>query len=109
MASKLRKNLEAFFCWMYADDASYIEEEEGGKHLVQQFMEDKELLEPPANSPQEAKRLTQELRAIGCIHSCITCEHFNHTYEMCELAKQKPPAEVIANGCPSWAFEEIPF
>jgi hypothetical protein len=39
--------------------------------------------------------------------TCIKCGHFNEKDEMCNLYKQRPPARVIAFGCPSFDF--IPF
>lgn len=39
---------------------------------------------------------------------CPNCEHFNADSEHCQIAGQRPPARVIANGCEQ--FEEfIPF
>jgi hypothetical protein len=41
--------------------------------------------------------------------SCLTCRDFNEETEGCELAGgQRPPARVIATGCPKY-FEEPPF
>lgn len=35
--------------------------------------------------------------------SCLTCAHFIEVIEECDLApKMRPPARVIAYGCPSW-------
>lgn len=40
--------------------------------------------------------------------TCLNCTHFYETTEICELAGSRPPAKVIAFGCPK--FEEpIPF
>lgn len=45
------------------------------------------------------------------VASCITCEHFNHEMEGCKIAGgQRPPAKVIAFGCPSYKDnDDIPF
>ncbi len=44
-----------------------------------------------------------------CLTTCIVCDHWNQGKEVCSLYNnQRPPAKVIAFGCP--AFEnEIPF
>ncbi len=34
--------------------------------------------------------------------SCISCVHFRHKEEVCNLYKQRPPAKVIAAGCPQY-------
>ena len=42
--------------------------------------------------------------------SCLNCNQFNEQKELCGLANQRPPARVIAYGCPSWEdVDEIPF
>jgi hypothetical protein len=40
--------------------------------------------------------------------SCLTCEHFEEATEVCRLAQVRPPARVIALGCPKY-FEVPPF
>lgn len=41
--------------------------------------------------------------------NCITCAHWDKS-EICRLYKARPPAEVIAYGCPSYVdFDIIPF
>lgn len=57
---------------------------------------------------EDVDRLTQKLHAQGLIHSCLTCEHFDEASETCHVYKQRPPARVIAYGCPSW-IDDIPF
>jgi hypothetical protein len=43
--------------------------------------------------------------------SCLTCINFSEQREGCSLANyQRPPARVIAYGCPQWEdVDEIPF
>jgi hypothetical protein len=42
--------------------------------------------------------------------SCLNCLNFNENEEICNLCNQRPPAKVIAYGCPQWAdIKEIPF
>lgn len=44
--------------------------------------------------------------------SCLNCEYFNEGPELCMKAKpeQRPPARIIAYGCPGWNnFDNIPF
>lgn len=47
----------------------------------------------------------------GLLRSCLNCHHFIEAKEGCKLANmQRPPARVIAYGCPSWEDkDEIPF
>ena len=40
--------------------------------------------------------------------SCLTCQHFTEGSEVCGLAGGRPPARVIAMGCPQY-LEEPPF
>lgn len=40
--------------------------------------------------------------------TCLTCDHFNEPGELCKLYNARPPARVIAFGCPSYQ-DEIPF
>lgn len=39
--------------------------------------------------------------------SCLTCGHFVEKTETCSLYNMRPPARVIAFGCPAYDF--IPF
>ncbi len=42
--------------------------------------------------------------------SCINCINFREQPELCGLVMQRPPARIIAYGCPKWEDkEEIPF
>lgn len=54
-----------------------------------------------------AAKITQAVKQL--IPSCVTCTHFDGTNEICNAdpLKRRPPAVVIANGCPS--FDDIPF
>jgi hypothetical protein len=40
-------------------------------------------------------------------HTCIRCVHFTEATEICALAQRRPPAKVIALGCPK--FDDCPF
>ena len=40
--------------------------------------------------------------------TCLTCDHFDEKAEQCGLYKARPPARVIAFGCPSYV-NEVPF
>ena len=40
--------------------------------------------------------------------NCLNCLHFDEDTEICSLGKSRPPARVIAEGCPSWDID-IPF
>lgn len=42
--------------------------------------------------------------------SCLNCINFKEKEELCGLVNQRPPARVIAYGCPRWEdVDEIPF
>lgn len=41
--------------------------------------------------------------------NCLNCLHFNEEKEICKLYYLRPPAKVIAYGCPLWEDIEIPF
>lgn len=42
--------------------------------------------------------------------SCLTCINFDEPSEVCKLYKQRPPARIIVNGCPSFDdISEVPF
>lgn len=47
-------------------------------------------------------RLAKKIHERRVIPSCLTCEHFVEANELCIKYKQRPPARVIAYGCPSW-------
>ena len=42
--------------------------------------------------------------------SCCTCDNFDQVNEVCKIANppQRPPARVIAFGCPAYQ-DEVPF
>lgn len=40
--------------------------------------------------------------------SCLACEHFNESNELCGYYNQKPPARIIAFGCDKYE-DKIPF
>lgn len=44
--------------------------------------------------------LVRELRPLRC---CIACAYFREADEFCEVAQCRPPARVIAFGCPAYA------
>ena len=41
--------------------------------------------------------------------TCLTCDHFDRPTELCKTYKKRPPARIIAYGCPEWVKDEIPF
>lgn len=44
------------------------------------------------------------------MRTCLTCLEFNEGGEFCRKYQARPPARVIAYGCPSYfCDEEIPF
>lgn len=54
--------------------------------------------------------LEKTCKQNGLLRSCCNCLKFDSLLEICKLANQKPPARVIAYGCPKWEDkDEIPF
>lgn len=48
-------------------------------------------------------------RAVtDAMETCLSCEHFDEPSEVCALAQARPPARVIAHGCPSYSAQ-VPF
>jgi hypothetical protein len=45
---------------------------------------------------------------VDALQTCVNCQHFDEGVEVCKLAGQRPPARVIAHGCPSHA-PAVPF
>ena len=48
------------------------------------------------------------LRDKQAYESCLVCSNFNETNELCKLANQRPPARIIAYGCPQFIDAEQP-
>lgn len=46
---------------------------------------------------------------IGLWRTCITCMKFVENTEHCSQFGARPPARVIAYGCPAYENDEIPF
>lgn len=63
---------------------------------------------PPKYTVEYMLALAKKLHDSNIIACCLTCEHFDEPAETCTLYQQRPPARVIAYGCPSWQ-DEMPF
>lgn len=51
-----------------------------------------------------------ERAEIDPFQTCVTCTNFDHSKELCKLCGLRPPADVIAYGCPMYDDDtEIPF
>lgn len=70
-------------------------------------------LRPHMAGPGVVQDMTLKLHEARLIHSCVTCVHFRESTEGCALAGgARPPARVVAYGCPSWSDgedDDIPF
>lgn len=54
--------------------------------------------------------VTNALSSIDLYESCLTCEHFNASNEICGKFGQRPPARIIVNACPEYKDNDnIPF
>lgn len=69
------------------------------------------------NAEQILKRLEDARDAIAhslagaverSVVTCCSCDHFNQASEICGKYNMRPPAKVIAFGCPAYE-NEIPF
>lgn len=46
----------------------------------------------------------------GLVSSCLSCDHFNESAELCVKFGQRPPARIIAFACESYSDNDrIPF
>lgn len=52
--------------------------------------------------------VTKVLSDDSAYQNCLVCNNFNETTELCKLANQRPPARIIAYGCPSFEDKEQP-
>lgn len=49
-------------------------------------------------------------QALRLETTCVRCLSFDQQNEICKVAKARPPAKVIAYGCPQFESEDtIPF
>lgn len=65
-------------------------------------------------TPERARSIALALRDFGgevaravvtSMETCVNCTHFDEPTEVCKLAQQRPPARVIAHGCPMYAAQ----
>lgn len=45
----------------------------------------------------------------GLAPSCISCENFDESKELCKKFNARPPARIIALSCDSYIDNDIPF
>lgn len=45
----------------------------------------------------------------SAMQTCLNCEHFSEQREICLTYNQRPPARVIAFGCPAFRYIVVPF
>lgn len=62
------------------------------------------------DSEHRAYIIRQQEKTIDCQlwSSCVNCEFWDKKQELCVQYGARPPATVIAVGCPNW-LGEIPF
>lgn len=69
------------------------------------------------STPERDRNIAIALQALGsdvaravtdAMETCLSCEHFDEPSETCALAQARPPARVIAHGCPSYSAK-VPF
>ena len=65
-----------------------------------------EQLEGLENVMQQTIDIT--IKHMGLKKSCLSCQQFNESDELCKLAGQRPPARTIVTGCEAYVETE-PF
>lgn len=111
-------------CYFYGDenqaDGLCIEVTKDENHLAQAFELGVRMSEPrptmrntirlSVEALQKAMETTP-MNTKGCWRSCISCDHFNEPEEICKKFGQRPPARVIAFGCPAYddVEDSVPF
>lgn len=69
----------------------------------------KEILENrKARRAEYVDTLIEKMEDLGVFRSCLTCDFWEQTNEICGMFKQRPPARIIVLGC-SEHSDEIPF
>lgn len=58
-------------------------------------------------SREYMRLLTDKLVKQGIVTTCLNCSNFKADSETCVLCHLRPPAKVIATGCPQW--DPLPF
>lgn len=106
--NSLRGHLECFHVWLRDGDGAAIEE---APHLVESYIQAHQLFPQPVDkcSVPYMLALAKKLHDDKLIASCCTCENFDPKLEMCRLAGQRPPAQIIAYGCEQWVDVNLPF
>lgn len=61
----------------------------------------------PAPNPRSINRDTLVSLVNKQCETCLSCGHFVEQTELCSMFKQRPPARIIAFGCPNYDF--VPF
>lgn len=88
-----RSELAGINVWLTGSEPAVFAKLKGGEVYLQ---------ERGPVTTNDVARLTAELHRQRLIHTCLTCINFNTTQEVCGLYQVRPPAHVIAYGCPSW-------
>lgn len=55
---------------------------------------------------QLVEQISELVDRARIYQTCLTCTNFDEATEICSLAKVRPPARVIAQGCS--AYNEVP-
>lgn len=77
---------------------------------------DRRIIKPtvvePFRVPVEALQAAFDKHSpeMPVLRTCVACIHFNENNERCaKHGQQRPPARVIAYGCPDYENDNIPF
>ena len=97
MSKRLRAQLTGLRIWFGETTASVFAQLKGHEYLQERGPLTKD----------DVARLTEELHKQRLVHTCLTCVNWIGNKEVCRLAPQhRPPAHVIAYGCPAWQDHE---
>ncbi len=61
-----------------------------------------------SKNPKEVIEFQEAILSYQVWRSCLNCEEWNATKEICMRVEQRPPAKVIVVSCPAW-IADIPF
>ena len=65
-------------------------------------------MKSPSELPPLGASILELIERARLHRSCLTCQYFDESLEICRMAGQRPPARVIAMGCGKY-LEEPPF
>lgn len=93
MSERLHAQLTGLHVWFTGKEPAVFAQLKGHEYLQ----------ERGPLTTDDVARLTAELHKQRLVHTCLTCTHWQPQAEICARYKVRPPAAVIAYGCPEWS------